>query len=128
MNRGYYPNPETEPTLTLNAGQTNVIFSFQGDMFERVTGNGLYLSANIVNPVLSSFNFYSNIKSISAKFPAFTGYPITEYEIFNNNILKFRMPYIVLSGCNLDFIFCNEAGYAKASQSKFFSYVKILSS
>ena len=127
MKKGYYPNPRTEPTLTLEPGQTNVTFMFQGDMFQYVTGNGLYLSANVMNPILSSFNFYSQVKSLSGKFPAFTGYPIQEYEIYSNNVLKFKMPSIPLSGCNIDFIFCNEAGYAKASQSNRFSYVKILS-
>jgi hypothetical protein len=127
MKYGYYPNPRTEPTLTIKPGQINVSFTFQGDMFSYITGNGLYLSANVINPILSSFDFYSETKSLSTKFPPFTGYPIQEYEIFNNNVLKFNMPNTSLTGCNVDFIFCNEAGYAKASQSSRFSYVKILS-
>ena len=127
MIKRFYPELNQEPTLTIVQGSSAAIFTFQGDMFDYITGNGLYLSANVINPILSSYNFYSNIKSISAKFPAFTGYPITNYEILNNNILRFRMPSVYLGNCKIDFVFANEAGYGLASQSSRFTYVQMIS-
>ena len=115
-----------EPTITITQGSSAAVFTFQGDMFDYKTENGLYLSANVNSPLLSSFNFYSNTKSISAKFPAFTGYPIQNYEVLNNNVLRFRMPSIYLVPCKIDFIFANDAGYALASQSSRFSYVQVV--
>jgi len=127
MIKRFYPELNQEPTLTITQGSSAAIFTFQGDMFNYKTGNGLYLSANVTNPILSSYNFYSNIKSISAKFPAFKGYPITSYEVLNNNILRFRMPSVYLGNCKIDFVFANDAGYALASQSSRFTYVQMIS-
>lgn len=110
--------------ITILQGSSSTIFTFQGDMFDYKTQNGLYLSANVQNSLLSTFDFYSNTKSISAKFPAFKGYPIENYEVLNNNTLKFRMPSIYLGICKIDFIFANNAGYTLASSSKKFSYVQ----
>jgi len=126
MIKRFYPELNKEPTITITQGSSAAIFTFQGDMFSYIVGNGLYLSANVINPILSSFDFYSNTKSISAKFPAFKGYPIENYEILNNNVLKFRMPSLYLGSCKIDFIFANEAGYAKASDSSRFSYVQMI--
>jgi hypothetical protein len=126
MIKRFYPELNQEPTITITQGSSAAIFTFQGDMFSYTAGNGLYLSANVVSPLLSSFDFYSNTSSISSKFPPFTGYPIEEYEIINNNILKFRMPPVYLGTCKIDFIFANEAGYALASRSSRFSYVQMV--
>lgn len=127
MIKRFYPQLNQEPTITIIQGSSAAIFSFQGDMFNYKTENGLYLSANVTNSILSSFNFYSNTKSISAKFPAFKGYPITSYEVLNNNIIRFRMPSVYFGTCKIDFVFANEAGYALASQSSRFTYVQMLS-
>jgi len=126
MIKRFYPELAQEPTITITQGSSAATFTFQGDMFSYTAGNGLYLSANVTNPILSSFDFYSNTSSISSKFPAFTGYPIEDYEILNNNVLKFRMPSLYLGTCKIDFIFANEAGYAKASDSSRFSYVQMV--
>lgn len=126
MKKRFIPVSIKEPTITITQGSSAAVFTFQGDMFNYITGNGLYLSANVNNSLLSSFNFYSNTKSISAKFPAFKGYPIEDYEILNNNILRFRMPSIYLGPCKIDFIFANDAGYALASQSSRFTYVQVV--
>lgn len=124
MMKRFYAQIKQEPMITILQGSSSTIFTFQGDMFDYKTQNGLYLSANVQNSLLSTFDFYSNTKSISAKFPAFKGYPIENYEVLNNNTLKFRMPSIYLGICKIDFIFANNAGYTLASSSKKFSYVQ----
>jgi len=126
MIKRFYPELNQEPTITITQGSSAAVFTFQGDMFVYTAGNGLYLSANVTSPLLSSFDLYSNTSSISSKFPPFTAYPIEEYEIINNNLLKFRMPSLYLGACKIDFIFANEAGYAKASDSSRFSYVQVV--
>jgi len=125
MKKRFYSQLNQEPTITISQGSSAAVFTFQGDMFDYTTGNGLYLSANVNSPLLSSYDFYSNTKSISAKFPAFKGYPIENYEILTNNILRFRMPSIYLGPCKIDFVFANDAGYGLASQSKNFTYVQV---
>lgn len=126
MIKRFHPELDRQPTITITQGSSAAVFTFQGDMFNYTAGNGLYLSANVTSPLLSSFNFYSNTSSISSKFPAFTGYPIENYEVLNNNLLRFRMPSIYLGPCKIDFIFANEAGYSLASDSSRFSYVQVV--
>ena len=126
MIKRFYTQIDQEPTITITQGSSAAIFTFQGDMFNYKTENGLYLSANVTNSILSSFNFYSNTKSISAKFPAFKGYPINSYQVLNNNIIRFRMPSVYLGTCKIDFVFANDAGYALASQSNRFTYVQMV--
>ena len=126
MNKRFIAALDREPSITITQGSSAAVFTFQGDMFDYITGNGLYLSANVTNSLLSSFDFYSNTKSISAKFPAFKGYPIEDYEVLNINVLRFRMPSIYLGPCKIDFIFANDAGYALASQSSRFTYVQVV--
>jgi len=121
----YTPRQKTFPSLTISPGLTSLKLRFQGNNFFYKV-QGCYLSANTDNEMISAFDFYSGIKSISAKFTAFSGIPIDDYQIIGNNILTINFPQITLSGCNVDFIFTNPAGYAKASNSNRFSYVRIL--
>lgn len=121
----YIPRQETEPTLTLSPGLTSVRLRFQGNNFFYKV-QGCYLSANTDNAMISAFDFYSGIRSISAKFAAFSAIPIDNYNVIGNNILTITMPKTTLSGCNVDFIFTNPAGYAKASSSNRFTYIRIL--
>ena len=76
-------------------------------------------------PQMLSVHFFLGLIFIQI-LPVFTGYPIEDYEIINNNILKFRMPPVYLGTCKIDFIFANEAGYALASRSSRFSYVQMV--
>lgn len=118
---------KTFPSLTISPGFTGVQITFEGYSLDQ-SPQSVYLSANTDHAILSTYNFYSNVKSLSAKFPAFKGYPITDFEVISYNIITINFPKIPLSSCNVDFIFANDAGYAKASQSRWFSYVTISSS
>jgi len=97
----------------------------EGDMFNYKTENGLYLSSNKFNGSQGYYDFYSTTKSISSQNPPFSAYPVTNFTVFNNNTLQFE-----LSGFNqpqqLDIIYANSAGYRKASTSKRFSYIQIV--
>jgi len=123
----FIPRGKIVPTVTITPGFTGLKLRFQGNNFGYYV-RGLYLSANTNNAMLSCFDFYSHIKSISSKFHAFSGYPIEDYTVIDNNTLSIQFPKINLSAVNIDFIFTNPAGYVKASQSSRFTHIKILSS
>lgn len=123
----YTPLEKKTPSVTISPGSTGLRITFEGYSLDQ-SPQGLYLSANTDHAILSTYDFYSKVKSLSAKFPPFKGYPIQDYEIINYNLITINFPKIPLSGCNVDFIFTNDAGYAKASNSKWFSYVTIASS
>lgn len=123
----FIPLEKNKPAVTIVPGFSGLKLRFQGNNFKYTVQN-VYLSANVSNPILSSFDFYSKIKSISSKFHPFSGYPLTDYTIIDNNTLDIKFPKINLSACNIDFIFANPAGYFKASQSNLFTHVRILSS
>jgi hypothetical protein len=94
-----------------------------GDMFQHYTDKGLYLSGN--SPVFSGnyYDFYSNIRSLSANFKPFTGTPI-EYRLISENEIQFILPKDIPLG-DYDVIFCNPAGYGKASNTKNFDKITI---
>lgn len=93
----------------------------QGDMLQYYTGNGLYLSGN--SPLLSTneYDFYSQVKSISANFPPFRGIPV-KYTPINATEIQFLMPANLPLGA-YDIIFCNPAGYVIGSQTKRFGKI-----
>ena len=109
---------------TQNLSSTNV--TINGDMFQFTTLNGLYLSSN--NPSMSSIelDLYTEIKSISARYPAVYGFPVYEYDVLDDGmLLQFRLPENLLVG-NYDILYFNGAGYAKASKNtKRFTYFTV---
>jgi len=108
-----------------NLSGTNV--TIRGDMFQFTTLNGLYLSSN--NPSMSSIelDLYTEIKSISARYPSVYGFPVYEYDVLDNGmLLQFRLPENLLAG-NYDILYFNGAGYAKASNTKRFTFFQIVS-
>jgi len=122
----FIPRADIEPTVTITPGFTGLTIRFQGNNYLYKV-QGCFLSASTHTSLASAFNFYSNIKSISSKFQTFTAIPIEEYDVIDNNILQIKFPKVSLSACNVDFIFTNPAGYAKASDSSRFTYVRITS-
>ena len=89
---------------------------FYGDMLRYKAGKGLYLSGTNVYNTTEWVNLYSDIKLVSAANLPFSGTPVPEFEIINNNVVKFTLPNFLLSGY-YDVIFCNPAGYFKMSSS-----------
>ena len=94
-------------------------------MFNYKTLNGLYLSSS--NTLMSSvdLDLYSNVKSISGRYPPVSVFPIYEYEVIENYILEFKLPQNLLEG-NYDILYFNDAGYYKASSSKRFTYFEVI--
>jgi hypothetical protein len=95
----------------------------EGDMFNYITGDGLYLSGS------TEFNtqfldLYSKVKNVSAFYQPFSGTPV-DFIVLNNNTLQFTIPPNILPG-NYDIIFCNPAGYAKASNTTFFRGLSVV--
>ena len=68
----FTPRAKIAPTVTITPGFTGLKLRFQGNQFAYKI-QGLYLSANTDNAMLSCFDFYSHIRSISSKFHPFSG-------------------------------------------------------
>ena len=106
---------------------SSVKIEIYGDMFNYKTLNGLYLSSsNTEIPNLTTLNIFSEVESVSSRYPAITVLPVEKYTVKENYILEFYLPNNLLIG-NYDIIYINEAGYFKASDSKRFTYFRILS-
>lgn len=118
----------SKPTFSvLKENLSSTLVTIYGDMFQYTTLNGLYLSSS--NSSMSSIvlNLYTNIKSISARYPAVSAFPVEEYEITENYVLKFKLPNFLLEG-NYDILYFNDAGYFKASNAKRFTYFNVIAS
>ena len=103
----------------------STMVTIYGDMFQYKTLNGLYLSSsNASMPFLTTLDLYSNVKSISGRYPAITVFPVEEYNVVENYILQFKLPANLSVG-NYDIIYFNDAGYFKASSTKRFTYFTV---
>jgi len=96
-----------------------------GDYFKYITGNGLYLSSTNSTFNLSSYNFYSNIRLVSSANPPFNGTPVQEFSIVSDSQVTFYLPENLPPG-KYDVIYCNPAGYTKASKSKRFKLITVV--
>lgn len=95
----------------------------RGDMFDYFLGNGLYLSGS--NEFNTQYlDLYSRVKNVSAFNPPFSGTPVNFNKI-NNNTIEFFLPENIVTG-NYDIIYCNPAGYVKASSTSFFKGLSTL--
>jgi hypothetical protein len=116
----------SKPSFTvLSKNLSSINLKIYGDMFNYKTLNGLYLSSS--NMLMSSIklDLYSNVKSISARYPSVSAFPIYDYDVIENYILEFKLPQNLLEG-NYDILYFNDAGYYKASNSKKFTYFEVI--
>ena len=112
--------------FTVLTGVSGRKFSITGTMLKYKTSNGLYLSSNKPSFPTTYYDFYSKIKHLSASNPGFSAIPITEYKIINDNTLNFTLTsFRTVQKINI--IYANPAGYALATDSKFFSYIHVIS-
>lgn len=113
----------SKPSFTILMGSvSSFLVTIYGDMFKYKTLNGLYLSSsNSFVENLTSLDLYSNVKSISAKYPPITVFPVEKYDVIENYILQFKVTSDMMDG-NYDIIYLNDAGYFKASNTKRFTY------
>ena len=96
-------------------------------MFNYKTLNGLYLSSSNENVSSFELDLYTNVKSISSRYPPVNVFPVLNYEILDGGtILQFILPNDLLVG-NYDIVYFNDAGYYKASNTKRFTYFEIVS-
>lgn len=93
-------------------------------MLSYFTGDGLYLSGSAEGFNNNHFDFYSKTKSLSSFYPPFSGAPV-EYEALSNNVIRCKLPHDIPVG-DYDLIFCNPAGYVKASSIKTFFKLTVL--
>jgi hypothetical protein len=78
-------------------------------MFNYVTA--LYVSSNAaIYPNASSINIFSDNNKLSAQYPAFTGIPITAFNITSDKVINFTLPTPQTTGF-ITVIPVNEAGY-----------------
>lgn len=105
---------KTITVQTENLSTTRIVM--EGYMFRNKVSNGLYLSGDSYNTVYN--DFYSDVRSISANNPPFSGIPVTDFKIIGENRLEFTLPQVPQG--SYDIIFCNPAGYSKASNSNKF--------
>jgi hypothetical protein len=106
----------------INLNTANI--SIFGDMLSYFKGDGLYLSGNSYFLNFAEYDFFSGIKNLSAFYPPFSGRPVP-YNIINNNQIRFKVPNDLPAG-EYDIIFCNPAGYVKASTSTEFALLSII--
>lgn len=74
----------------------------------------VYISASnpgAFNEEESIFNPFASLSSLSSHYPAFKGYVIPEFTIYNDHFISFELPYSVQSNSKIDIILENEAGY-----------------
>jgi len=102
---------------------TSVKLSLYGEWFKYKTGNGLYLSGDKLNT--HYVDLYSGIKNLSANNVPFSGIPVQDYQILNNYVLEFALPNFLIQG-KYDIIYCNPAGYYKASSNKKFNFINVV--
>ena len=112
-----------KPLVIARENLKNAKINILGDMLSYYVGNGLYLSGSAsFNTGL--FNFHSTTKSISSYYPPFSGRPVP-YEVVNNSQIRFNLPEDMPLG-NYDIIFCNPAGYYKASRLSTFTTLSVV--
>ena len=117
-----------EPSFTIKTiNLSSTLVTIYGDMFQYKTLNGLYLSSSNVGMSSIELNLYTGIKSISAKYPKISAFPVNNFVVIDENIIQFTLPTDLKDG-DYDIIYMNGAGYFKASDSKKFTYFRITTS
>lgn len=104
---------------------SSTLVTIYGDMFQYTTLNGLYLSSSNLSMSSIILDIYTKVKSISGRYPAISAFPVEEYDIAENYILKFKLPNNLLEG-NYDIVYFNDAGYFKASNTDRFTYFNVI--
>lgn len=115
-----------EPAFTIKTENlSSTVVTVFGDMFHYKTLNGLYLSSSNLSMSSQELDLYTDIKSISAKYPKISAFPVNNFEVIGENTIQFVLPTNLKAG-NYDIIYMNAAGYFKASNSKRFTYFSVI--
>lgn len=112
--------------MTINRSDlSSTTITLNGSFLRYITGNGLYLSSTNSSFNLSAYDFYTNIKLVSADNPVFYGTPLTDYTIISDSEVKLNLPENLPPG-EYDIVFCNPAGYVTAKSNKKFKGLVII--
>ena len=79
------------PTYVIPVSTNNRVITLYGNMFKYQTANGLYLSSNKIDLPVRRYDFYSDVKSVSSNNPPFSGVPINNFLVYNNNVIQFTL-------------------------------------
>ena len=115
------------PSYVILTNQNNVWIKLEGDMFKFKTNAGLFLSSSSFDGSEQYYNLYTTVKNVCANNSPFYAYPLSSYEVDNNNIIRFKLPPRTRQE-KLDFIFANDAGYRLASWGPRFTFIQVVSS
>lgn len=129
----------SKPSFTVwKSNLSATIVTLKGENFQFQTLNGLYLSSSNASMSSIVLNPFTNTKSISSKFPTVSAFPLSgfnvekiklfpiqKFDLTERYDVVFKLPNNLLEG-NYDILFFNAAGYGKASNSKNFTYFKIV--
>jgi hypothetical protein len=116
-----------DPSFTIKTvNLSSTLVTVYGDMFHYRTLNGLYLSSSNVSISSQELNLYTDIKSISAKYPKISAFPVNNFDVIGENTIQFILPNDLKEG-NYDIIYMNDAGYYKASDDDRFTFFKVIS-
>lgn len=114
------------PSYQIKTSSFDKIIYLFGRGFDYETNNGLYLSSSNFNGSQVYCDFYSSISWLSSDFPPFSGYPVNNFVVLNNNVLYFTLSAFS-SPQKLDIIYAGPSGYMKASTSDpRFTYIQIV--
>ena len=100
----------SDPTYVVPVSTNNKVITLYGNMFKYQTANGLYLSSNKTGLPKQRYDFYSGVKSVSANNPPFSGIPVDNFIVYNNNVLQFTLSAFKIPQ-KLDIIYANPAGH-----------------
>ncbi len=116
-----------DPSFTVKTvNLSSTVVTIYGDMFQYRTLNGLYLSSSNVTMSSQELNLYTGIKSISAKYPKISAFPVNNFDLIDENTIQFIIPNDLKEG-NYDIIYMNAAGYYKASNDERFTFFRVIS-
>jgi|GEM_PF-870226 len=87
--------------------------SLYGNNFSYVYNVYLSSSNNGLLPNTSYYSPFSSISSLSAYYPGFSGYLLSEFVLTSDNYIQFELPQTPLQSGFIDIILENEAGYGK---------------
>lgn len=104
---------------------SKTVITVYGEWFNYITGYGVYLSANKPELNTEIVDLYSEDPKLIVKNPPFSGIPVTNYNIIDNNTLEFYLPVDLISA-DYDIIICNPAGYTKATSQIALNVLKVV--
>jgi len=106
------------PTLAIEtSGQK---YELYGDMFYGTFNVYLTGSTASIFPSgsLTAMDIFTHNQSLSSKFPAFSGVPVSSFEVINNSKIEFILPEPMNAGYE-DIIVVNHSGYSNLRKDAF---------